>query len=148
MGTQGHSLLRFFSIHAGDMMRSFLLLATMVAASSATLDVSNRELQEAEDLPDLLTVLIQAGSKLVVVECVTPACGPCNDIERSMQSAVSYYGGSVIFRQVDASAASDVTSTFSVDSYPTFLFFKNGREVDRVRGANLPEVDRKIQQLK
>jgi thioredoxin-like negative regulator of GroEL len=39
----------------------------------------------------------------------------------------------------------DVTSEWDIRAMPTFLFIKDGKQVDRIVGANKDELDKKVQ---
>jgi thioredoxin-like negative regulator of GroEL len=39
----------------------------------------------------------------------------------------------------------DVTSEWDIRAMPTFLFIKDGKQVDKIVGANKEELDRKVQ---
>ncbi len=39
----------------------------------------------------------------------------------------------------------DVTSEWDIRAMPTFLFIKDGKQVDKIVGANKDELDKKVQ---
>jgi thioredoxin 1 len=39
----------------------------------------------------------------------------------------------------------DVTSAWEIRAMPTFLFIKEGKQIDKIVGANKDELDRKVQ---
>lgn len=39
----------------------------------------------------------------------------------------------------------DVTSEWDIRAMPTFLFIKDGKQVDKIVGANKEELDKKVQ---
>jgi thiol-disulfide isomerase/thioredoxin len=61
----------------------------------------------------------------VVVKFGTPTCRPCREIMPLLESTLSVYpkvhGGNVHAGKLDALA-----ERYDVESYPTFVFFKNG----------------------
>ena len=42
----------------------------------------------------------------------------------------------LVFRKVDVDAAKDVSQHAGIEAMPTFKFYKNGEEIDTIRGAN------------
>lgn len=46
----------------------------------------------------------------------------------------------VVFVNIDVDELPDVAKEFNVDAMPTFVFFKKGKEVDRVVGAKKDEL--------
>jgi thioredoxin 1 len=51
----------------------------------------------------------------------------------------------LIFLKVDVDEVADVTSEWDIRAMPTFLFIKDGKQVDRIVGANKDELDKKVQ---
>jgi thioredoxin 1 len=52
----------------------------------------------------------------------------------------------LIFLKVDVDEVQDVTSKWEVRAMPTFLFIKNGEQLDKIVGANKEELERKCNQ--
>jgi len=50
----------------------------------------------------------------------------------------------VKFIKVEAEELPDLCETYEVEAVPTFVLLKNGKVVDRVQGANAPELTKKI----
>jgi len=50
----------------------------------------------------------------------------------------------VRFIKVEAEELPDLCETYEVEAVPTFVLLKNGKVVDRVQGANAPELTKKI----
>ncbi len=53
-------------------------------------------------------------------------------------------GGSFEFGS-NTGSLQDVTSTWEIRAMPTFLFIKEGKQIDKIVGANKDELDRKVQ---
>ncbi len=53
-------------------------------------------------------------------------------------------GGSFEFGS-NTGSVQDVTSTWEIRAMPTFLFIKEGKQIDKIVGANKDELDRKVQ---
>ena len=52
----------------------------------------------------------------------------------------------VVFLKVDIDEARDVAARWNISSVPTFYFIKNGKEIDKVVGADKNELERKVKQ--
>jgi thioredoxin-like negative regulator of GroEL len=50
-----------------------------------------------------------------------------------------------LFRKVEGDFMQDVTSAWEIRAMPTFLFIKEGKQIDKIVGANKDELDRKVQ---
>ena len=46
--------------------------------------------------------------------------------------------------QIEAEELPDLCDTYEVEAVPTFVLIKNGKVLDRVQGANAPELTKKI----
>jgi thioredoxin-like negative regulator of GroEL len=53
-------------------------------------------------------------------------------------------GGSFEFGS-NTGSVQDVTSAWEIRAMPTFLFIKEGKQIDKIVGANKDELDRKVQ---
>ncbi|XP_055332345.1 glutaredoxin-3-like [Paramacrobiotus metropolitanus] len=53
----------------------------------------------------------------------------------------------VKFLAVEAEKLPVLCQKYSIDSVPAFIFIRNGKEIDRLSGANGPELNRKIRYL-
>lgn len=51
------------------------------------------------------------------------------------------------FVKLEAEAVPEVSEKYEITSVPTFLFFKGGEKVDRLDGANAPELTKKVNRL-
>jgi len=74
-------------------------------------------------------------SKLpVVVDVWSPGCGPCQMLEPVIMDLATEYAGRVKVAELNAAAAGHSAARYGVMGTPTVLFFRNGREVERVTG--------------
>ena len=75
------------------------------------------------------------GSRLpVVVDFWAPWCGPCRMMAPAFEQAASELR-QVRFAKLDTQAEPNVASRHSIQSVPTMVLFKDGREAARVSGA-------------
>ena len=70
----------------------------------------------------------------VVLDVWSPGCGPCRMLEPIVMDLASAYQGRVKVAEMNAAEAMEYTARFGVMGTPTVLFFKKGREVERVTG--------------
>jgi thioredoxin 1 len=70
----------------------------------------------------------------VVVDFWGPGCGPCQMLEPIIMDLASAYQGRVKVAELNAAEASRTAARFGVMGTPTVLFFRRGREVERVVG--------------
>ncbi|XP_075520903.1 thioredoxin H-type 1-like [Primulina tabacum] len=81
--------------------------------------------------------------KLVVIDFTAASCGPCRFISPYF-AEIAKQITNVIFLKVDVDELEAVTQEFKVEAMPTFLFLKDGQEVDRVVGARKDDLVAKI----
>nr|QFQ66340.1 thioredoxin [Phanerochaete pseudomagnoliae] len=82
--------------------------------------------------------------KLVVVDFTASWCGPCRFIAPILAD-IAKKMPHVIFLKVDVDELPTVTAEWNVEAMPTFVFLKEGKEVDRVVGAKKEELVKTIE---
>jgi len=70
----------------------------------------------------------------VIVDVWSPGCGPCQQLESVIMDLASEYQGRVKVTELNAAEAGRTAARYGVMGTPTVLFFKRGREVERVVG--------------
>ncbi len=70
----------------------------------------------------------------VVVDVWSPGCGPCRMLEPIVMDLASEYAGRVKVAELNAAEAGRTAARYGVMGTPTVLFFRGGREVERVVG--------------
>ena len=97
---------------------------------------------------DFRTLLKTTGSKLVVVDFFATWCGPCKKIAPQFAELSGQYGSKVKFCKVDVDKNQALSQKYGVSSMPTFLFIKNGKQLDKLAGAGIDAIRQKITALK
>ncbi|KAK9707293.1 hypothetical protein RND81_07G187300 [Saponaria officinalis] len=86
-------------------------------------------------------------NKLVVIYFTATWCGPCKHMEPTIKDLAAKYIDVDIVK-IDVDELFNVSREFGVQTMPTFMFIKNGRQIDKVVGANKEELQRKIEKLR
>ncbi len=77
---------------------------------------------------------LQNAKTPVLVDFSATWCGPCKALAPTIDKVAADYAGKLAVYKVDIDAASDTASSFQIQSVPTCIFFKNGKEVSRFYG--------------
>ncbi|KAJ0255124.1 Thioredoxin H2 [Hirschfeldia incana] len=86
---------------------------------------------------------IKQSSKLLVVDFSASWCGPCRMIEPAFIDMAAKFTD-VEFVKLDVDELPDVAKEFNVTGMPTFVLVKNGKEIERIVGANKNELEKKV----
>ena len=79
--------------------------------------------------------------KLVAADCLTVVdafatwCGPCRMIAPQIEKMATE-NTTVHFCKIDVDEAGELAQKLSIRAMPTFIFYKSGKEIDRMQGAN------------
>jgi thioredoxin 1 len=73
----------------------------------------------------------------VLVDFWGPQCAPCLALMPQVENLETIYGGKLKISKIDASKNRRLCLNLKVLGLPTFLFYKNGQEVDRLSGGSL-----------
>jgi thioredoxin 1 len=85
----------------------------------------------------------------VLVDFSAAWCGPCKTLSPVIDELAKEYAGVVKVGTVDIDESGELAGTYSIMSVPTVLFFKGGKKVDSVLGAQPKNVFKtKIESLK
>ena len=74
-------------------------------------------------------------NKLIVIDLWAEWCGPCKAMGPTFEE-LSKEMKNITFAKLNVDENSNIASELGVMSIPTFLIFKNGKEVGRIIGAN------------
>ncbi|XP_072973771.1 TPR repeat-containing thioredoxin TDX isoform X2 [Typha angustifolia] len=83
--------------------------------------------------------------RLTILYFTATWCGPCRFMAPLYKSLAEKHP-KVVFLKVDIDELGDVAHRWNVTSVPAFFFVKNGKEIDRVVGADKSNLERKISQ--
>jgi thioredoxin 1 len=72
----------------------------------------------------------------VVVDFWAPWCKPCLTLLPTIEKLAADYEGKIKFGKMNCDENPDVPACQGIRAIPTVLFFKGGKEVDRVVGMN------------
>ncbi|XP_077992372.1 glutaredoxin 3-like [Glandiceps talaboti] len=70
-----------------------------------------------------------------------PQCEVMNDVMVELAKELLQ----VKFVKVEAEAVPQISARHEISAVPTFIFIKNGKQIDRLDGANAPELNKKVQ---
>jgi len=78
---------------------------------------------------------VKSSAKLVV-DCWAPWCGPCRMLAPTIEALAKDYKGKVSFAKLDTDESPKTAMSLSINSIPTLIFFKDGKQVERLTGAH------------
>lgn len=85
---------------------------------------------------DSFTNEIEQTKGLALVDFWATWCGPCQAIAPVIEQLAEQYRGKVKVAKLDTDANTDTAVRFNVRSIPTVMFFKDGKHIDTVIGAD------------
>ena len=71
----------------------------------------------------------------VLVDFFATWCGPCKMIAPAVEQIAEEYEGKAAVYKLDVDEVQDIGMEYKVMSIPTLIFFKDGQEAERIRGA-------------
>lgn len=101
----------------------------------------------AANVDEFNEALEKAGSLLVVVDFYATWCGPCKIIAPKLEEFAERYADKIIVLKVDVDECEELAIKYNISSMPTFVFIKNGSQVESFSGANADKLEKYIVQL-
>jgi thioredoxin 1 len=72
--------------------------------------------------------------QMVVVDFSSDRSSSCQIFNPEFAAVSEEYQGRVTFAKLDVDTNEALTSQWNVDGIPTLIFFKNGQEINRIKG--------------
>lgn len=98
--------------------------------------------QEITSAADMTTAL-GAADKLIVVDFYATWCGPCKMISPMIEKFSQQYSEAGFYK-IDVDNVPELAQKYEISAMPTLVFFKNGKEIAKVVGANMAAVKQNI----
>lgn len=85
----------------------------------------------------------KSDGKIVVANFSATWCGPCRIIA-PFYVELSEKHPSIMFLTVDVDELTEFSTSWDIKATPTFFFLKDGKQLDKLVGANKPEFQKKF----
>ena len=79
---------------------------------------------------------VLSADKPVLVDLYADWCGPCRQLAPTIERLAGQYEGRAIVSRVNIDRHSELAARYGIQSIPTVLFFKDGKEVQRLVGVH------------
>ncbi|KAJ9626347.1 Thioredoxin-like protein 1 [Taxawa tesnikishii (nom. ined.)] len=88
-------------------------------------------------------------SRIVVTDFYADWCGPCKAIAPFYEQLSGQLSrpNQITFTKVNTDTQKQIAQTYNITAMPTFMIFKNGRETQRIRGADPRALDAAVKSL-
>ncbi|UPK99096.1 hypothetical protein LCI18_010031 [Fusarium solani-melongenae] len=88
-------------------------------------------------------------SRIVVADFYADWCGPCKQIAPLYASLSNELSRENIltFVKINSEEQGELSERYQVSALPTFLLFLDGKQIDKVQGANPPKLQAMVQKL-
>ncbi|MDT8334449.1 MAG: thioredoxin family protein [Desulfurivibrionaceae bacterium] len=114
----------------------------------APLDLSGARLGAAELSDANFDSFLGSTGQVVMIDFYSLSCGHCQTMMEVVERLADRYRGRAAIAKIDSTVSMAAASRCAIRGVPAFLFFRHGREVDRITGAVPEEVlVRKLESL-
>ena len=80
-----------------------------------------------------------AEGKLMMVDFWAEWCGPCQMLGPVIEKLAENYEGKAVVGKVNTDEEQELAMSFQISGIPTVIFFKDGKEIDRLVGVMPPD---------
>lgn len=87
------------------------------------------------EVTDATVASILSQHETVLLDFGAEWCGPCQMMAPVVDQLASEFDGLAVVGKLDIDQNPKTAAAFGVRNFPTFLFFRNGRLIDRMIGA-------------
>lgn len=77
--------------------------------------------------------------KVAIVDFYSDVCVPCKRMSPVLAALESKYEDELFIAKVNVAYEQELVAEYQIQSTPTFIFFKNGKVVERISGARKKE---------
>lgn len=77
--------------------------------------------------------------RLMMVDFWAEWCGPCQMLGPVIESLAEKYEGRAVVGKVNTDEEQELAMGFGITGIPTVIFFKDGKEIDRLVGVMPPD---------
>lgn len=77
-------------------------------------------------------------NNVVAVDFFATWCGPCKMFAPTFEKLSEDFNGKLEFLKIDIDQNNEISNDYNVKSVPTFILFKDGKEVARKVGVSAP----------
>lgn len=109
---------------------SVLCLALLLPSISTGEEAGKPITVTAENIDEIL-----ASGQPVLIDFWAAWCGPCKQIAPTIEELASEYDGKLIVGKVNIDEQKKLARSYRIRAIPTLKIFKNGKEVEQIRGA-------------
>lgn len=114
-------------------------------------NTSNKKVEEitSREQFDRLINDLAKGNMLIVCEFFATWCASCAQMTPVVSKwASNEYRSTVIFAKINVDQNEDLSNQYSIKGLPTFLFFKQGKEITRFTGSDVNHIENLLDQYK
>jgi len=101
----------------------------------------------ANTLEEFNALVVASSEKLLVVDFTATWCPPCRMIAPIFEQMAKDFPD-VTFIKVDVDEGQDVAAQAGVSCMPTFMFYKDGKKVEQIEGADEAKLKSTVTKLK
>ncbi|XP_041025376.1 thioredoxin H-type [Juglans microcarpa x Juglans regia] len=81
--------------------------------------------------------------KIVIANFSATWCGPCKMVAPFYRELSEKYP-SIMFLLIDVEELTEFSASWDIKATPTFFFLRDGQQVDKLVGANKPELQKRV----